>query len=486
MNCPNMFPTPIQLEATELYIRPCYKDIMVMLADAIRDRKSAKICITGTPGIGKSAFLPYLLFSFLSEPGKLTHIIFQRPSSYTLFTLSGDKPPVEIEEFSDYFNETSLYIIDGAGPMRTDAYDSAINPILWISSPRASNDFTHFMDKAAYFRWCMPTWSVDELRAVVPQEGDQLSGALKRFSMYGGIPRRFLDDASTTMRGFPIHSALNDSESVVGILKANGSPSKNFPNSHVLFHMVVRPQLKQHAEAASAVEAPNDTDEEVYGEEVPNYSFGDHYVSVASSYVFERIMSKYETDVLQTLADAINETDDRSYVGRMYEQYVIHQFKLGHIKDAKVRSLSSSSSSSSSSEPPIPYTFECSIIKNLSGIDDIPTAEAAVGQLMVPLSRYQPVFDFICSDKERFDLMQVTIAATHPIRGVNILKKVLEKTSNTPRFIFILPEKYYDSFTEQAIVTSKSTAAVTAPAIEQFALCVPLPVPGPAAAMSNF
>jgi len=83
--------------------------------------------------------------------------------------------------------------------------------------------------------------------------------------------------------------------------------------------------------------------------------------------------------------------------------------------------------------------------------------------------------------------MQVTIAAAHPIRGVNILKKVLERTSNTPRFIFILPEKYYDSFNEQAIVTSKSIAAVTAPTIEQFALCVPLPVTGPPpAAMSNF
>jgi len=180
-----------------------------MLADAIRDNKSARIGITGTPGIGKSAFLPYLLFSFLSEPGILTHIIFQRTSSYTLFTLSGDKPPVEIEEFSDYYNTTSLYLIDGAGPMRTDAYDSANNPILWISSPRASDDFTHFMDKAAYFRWCMPTWSIDELRAVVP-EGDQLSGALKRYSMYGGIPRRFLDDATQTMEGFPILSAVND------------------------------------------------------------------------------------------------------------------------------------------------------------------------------------------------------------------------------------------------------------------------------------
>jgi hypothetical protein len=99
--------------------------------------------------------------------------------------------------------------------------------------------------------------------------------------------------------------------------------------------------------------------------------------------------------------------------------------------------------------------------------------------MLVPESPYQPVFDFLCDNERSFDLMQVTIAKTHPIRGVNVLKSVLSKASpkdKPSRFIFVVPDKHFESFKlQQEILTTKDQPPSTAIPLEQFALCVEIP-----------
>ena len=55
----------------EMYIRKCYKEMGTLVVDYLNKRQEAgipmRVVITGTPQIGKSTFMSYLLGIILSE-----------------------------------------------------------------------------------------------------------------------------------------------------------------------------------------------------------------------------------------------------------------------------------------------------------------------------------------------------------------------------------------------------------------------------------
>jgi hypothetical protein len=219
------------------------------------------------------------------------------------------------------------------------------NPILWISSPRASESFkNYFYKEAMSCQLVMPIWSIDEACQTVEMYNLDEDRVKDLFSMYGGIPRFFLSSNDGVLQGTPISQALNDRIEVCNLLSSQGKPSKNFPASHTLFHILLPDNesldeadeevqsLDEADEAAQsldeadeAVQSPDEADEEVHFDgdrQTPNsYSFHNHFMGVASNYIFEELVKNYHEVLLKSILEAVDTTDDCSFKGRMYEQY---------------------------------------------------------------------------------------------------------------------------------------------------------------------
>src|SRR5690606_3159091 len=89
------------------YIRQCYDEIFGALINTfegkIKRSLSPKIYLTGTPGIGKTAFIPYLIFKLLELNKEV--VLISNCMIDALYWTGLDSPP---QEFSDYYNNATL------------------------------------------------------------------------------------------------------------------------------------------------------------------------------------------------------------------------------------------------------------------------------------------------------------------------------------------------------------------------------------------
>ena len=173
----------------KLYIRDSYRTIASSINPGIN-----KTIITGTPGIGKSLFLIYLLwklvkagkrvlfiyhpdtiyydgkggvFEFTSLPSVVDHV-FWAPDLWCLFDAKGKKE----EHLSAFPYERCAFVLS--------------------TSPRREmvNDFKKPPRPLAFY---MPVWTETELKTIAPCFATVIDWR-DRFKILGGIPRHVLED----------------------------------------------------------------------------------------------------------------------------------------------------------------------------------------------------------------------------------------------------------------------------------------------------
>ncbi|RKP15682.1 hypothetical protein ROZALSC1DRAFT_2082, partial [Rozella allomycis CSF55] len=173
-----------------LYARTSYRTIASSINPGIN-----KAIITGTPGIGKSLFLIYLLWKLVKD-GKRVLFIYHPFNIYYdgkggVFHFEDGQLPLD-NDFS-FWNDTLGCLFDAKGKKEAHLGELLVELCTFIlsTSPNREllNDFKKNPVPQVFY---MPTWTEAELEAIA----DIFPGANQwcdRFVFLGGIPRHVLE-----------------------------------------------------------------------------------------------------------------------------------------------------------------------------------------------------------------------------------------------------------------------------------------------------
>ena len=232
-----------------LYIRESYKTISSSIQPGIN-----KAIITGTPGIGKSLFMIYLLWKLVKE-GKRVLLIYHPHTIYYdgnggVFELA-DIPSVIDHQFWN----ADLWCLFDAKDNKAEQLSALPYPtctFVLSTSPRRDmiNDFKKPPPPQIFY---MPVWNEIELENIsvsFPEVGDWR----ERFRVLGGIPRFVLevttDNPTELLQAACKECKLNDCIEIIGLNSTITDKSKVV---HSLVHITsAHPFTKSSVSYASA------------------------------------------------------------------------------------------------------------------------------------------------------------------------------------------------------------------------------------------
>ncbi len=181
-----------------LYIRECYRAIA---SSILEGNGSHKAIITGTPGIGKSLFLIYLLWNLVKE-GKRVLLIYGTFNIYydgkgCVLQFESGRLPSDTDY--SFWNHSLWCLFDAKSKQKADLdrLPVGLSTFIVSTSPRREmvNDFRKPPPPQTFY---MPVWTETELEAVAPLFPDSNSVWHERFETLGGIPRYVLEDTTQT------------------------------------------------------------------------------------------------------------------------------------------------------------------------------------------------------------------------------------------------------------------------------------------------
>jgi hypothetical protein len=223
----------------KLYIRESYLSIASSIQSGIK-----KAMITGTPGIGKSMFLIYLLWNLLKQRKRVLLIyhpfIIYYDGKGGVFQFPAVHLPLETDY--SFWNETLWCLFDAKGKKESDLNKFPYDLCTFIlsTSPRREmvNDFKKPPEPEFFY---MPTWSQAELEAIAPLFPDATEWR-SRFDILGGIPRHVLEvtrrDPTEMIEAACEDCSLDDCMKKIGLISTITEKSKII---HTLIHMTSVP-----------------------------------------------------------------------------------------------------------------------------------------------------------------------------------------------------------------------------------------------------
>ena len=230
----------IEEDNKTIYIRKAYKDLFNIIWNNVYpvepNPRRHRMAFTGTPGIGKTMFLFYVMWRLAHEETTKTVILHRQMNSKHIYGFQNDKCWVvpSSTDIGVFLNDpNNWYLADTLEPP-----PDAVNAVtILVASParRHYETFSRYLN-AAPLRY-FPVWSLEELKLVAPFYSRELKDIEKRYYMIGGVPRYVLEknhDLETTIRG-----AVGRLEIEKLPLIASGSVSKEDQVSHLIVQFVV-------------------------------------------------------------------------------------------------------------------------------------------------------------------------------------------------------------------------------------------------------
>ena len=195
----------------ELYVRKAYKDLHQTIIDTFdNDRNEAQkhVVVTGTSGIGKSAFLVYFTIRLLAESGDdyPPIIIFHTKRSAECYVFGGRSTVRSgtIEDFKPFLSlPDTWYFVDSSPDPVLDQAKTVISasPKTLFSEAQQYQD----VDKRVEWRYYMAPWTLEELTvcraSVVNFEVVPLEAVEELYLKIGGVPRYVLEMPMTVSYG---------------------------------------------------------------------------------------------------------------------------------------------------------------------------------------------------------------------------------------------------------------------------------------------
>jgi hypothetical protein len=215
-----------------LYIRDAYRTIASRINPGVN-----KAIITGTPGIGKSLFLIYLLWKLVKEGNRVLLIYHPFNIYYDgkggVFGFASKHLPLDNDD--SFWNDTLWCLFDAKFKKEADLGEFPLELCKFIlsTSPRREmvNDFKKPPEPLEFY---MPTWTEAELEEIAPLFPEATEWR-DRFEKLGGIPRHVLEvttrsptqmlDAACTecslddcIKKIGMNSTITDNSKVVHLL----------------------------------------------------------------------------------------------------------------------------------------------------------------------------------------------------------------------------------------------------------------------------
>jgi len=173
-----------------LYIRESYRTIASSINPGIN-----KAIVSGTPGIGKSLFLIYLLWKLVKE-GKRVLVLYHPDNIYYdgkggVFRFRRGHLPHDDDD--SFWNDTLWCLFDAKFQTIAHLGDLPSNICTFIVSTSPRRDLLNdFKKPPVPQEFYMPTWTEAELEAIAPFFPN-VTEWRDRFEILGGIPRHVLE-----------------------------------------------------------------------------------------------------------------------------------------------------------------------------------------------------------------------------------------------------------------------------------------------------
>jgi hypothetical protein len=196
------------------------------------------MAITGTPGIGKSMFLFYILWRLANMEATKTVVLRRRMNHENIFVFQNDgcwktENPGNIGAFLS--NPTTWYLADALEPP-----PDQVNAVTILVSSPAQKYYSKFLTfvpvPPLHY---LPFWSLEELELVAPFYSRDSKDVKKRFAMIGGIARFVLE------KNDELEGLIDESVEKLKISKlisiALGEVSREVEIGHRILHFEVKP-----------------------------------------------------------------------------------------------------------------------------------------------------------------------------------------------------------------------------------------------------
>ena len=452
-------PAAAKVAITELphgvFVRQCYLDLLAIV-DTFASRPRSHLRITGTPGIGKSAFLLLLARTYLLAGKRVVLQVGKKSKEIVLLALA---PALSVESITPEVLEDEQFDV-----YLTDAEARAV-PVLSVFTVAAMSPVskqTAFTKHSEPFY--MPVWTKEELDAchrLLYAEFPADDVAIN-YLRWGGIPRFVFTSVSASEKemGEAIAKASTGrlEDLFAGLANSFGSADLVDRLCHIF----------------------------------PSPSFGFASRRIASLYVLERLVNVYFEDLrngrLRLMLETMRMPDASTMVGYMFEDFVHRLFETspearlemrplhehGQLDAPKRRGGSAAPETKRrrTEEDAAPHLWfqvpSGMAVQRFRNLDELGRALGGHG---LPENVYYWPYVRTLESGDAFlrvggtlYVFQDTVSLTHDIKGpgvaaiVSLLPAQAGEAASDVRFVFRVPDVTYHQFQHQKLLRGRDAA----------------------------
>ena len=439
------FPVPYPGYGNLVYIREAYNEIY---------EKHIENCqhtlIIGNPGIGKSLFLPYIVYRMLHEHPEDSIICGHYSMKESVVCIKGKEAHVLSP---DECKATHYYYLYDCGQSHDSGIDISLaleaKKSLIFSCPDSDNYKRYYKDciqssSVQGVEVFMPTWSWDELEICQEHIHTHLdSNELNsRFALWGGIPRDVFQRRELPDHGKSILSAVIAETSIDVVMSTARNPfsSKFSKVCHKILHMIVE---DKNYERCSVVFASQNVAQMVY----------------------EKATTDADCNVIKIMSQCLAEPALSGIYGQMFESFCHRLLCSG--KKFKVKSLEEDTPTSTD------ISLKCCDQKKFKHLKSVIFRNETY---YIPETKNFKSVDSILPPDRVF---QVTVSENHPVElnNLELVQATLE--CEVLNLYFVVPKEVFPTFRKQMYRTYRICDTVgkkvyknqKVPNIKQWALC---------------
>lgn len=423
----------------DLFVRQAYKDlyqeIMLKFLESPRNRGWKRMVVTGTSGIGKSAFLVYFTIRLLaaSSDDNPSIVVFHEKGGSKCYVFGGVSTLRygDIEDFRPFLDlRETWYLVDSAPrPQLVEA-----KTIISVSPKTLYSEVDQYqeIDKRVPWRYYMAPWILEELeqcrgeirgfQAVSKEFMEQL------YDLIGGVPRYVLEKPKDVLSLDPDDLAGAKDSAYERVRQAIDSVKDP------LKLMQCFRQGKDSLEFSSRL--------------LHRWPSDDHKnfrLEWASAHVAEEVSKSLQDAAWKSILKSLVTDGNGAAKGVMFETYVQHIFRKGDCQ-FQIKNL----------EDGTVQDFDIPANPRVGWFKEIPALSA--GSLQIPKQCNYACVDLLLAPRHLF---QITVSKKHDIKGPpfsDLLDDLIRQnwigSSGEAQLIFVVPTEIYKDFRAQKYLTS--------------------------------
>ena len=457
---------------------------MIEMVQANKRSGGARYHLSGTAGLGKSVFAQILIHECVERHGRNAVVFVYQPTSDTVFVYTSGKTYVSNRETADILaalrcgwrkeikNGTagtlrSFWIFDSHTPvcLLTESKRAAIILVSSMGAIWDSSMLKKWTRCIANIRLVMPQWSADELEALRVQCFPNVSAEMvkRRFRMFGGNPRSVLEMADNSTLEETLLATIQTIDLMKAMREIGNTRASVTKDSSLAFYYKPMPLPALPSKRG------------------PIYHSG-HW-SWASEWCLQQatnVLLGWEMEKISAFLRTARGGGQQALQGQVFETMMHRLINTvgcsGAIQCLPIDKKRKRGVDDGGLPSSTPFSLGPLIRKNFSSLADLdPNA------YNVPLSRSFAAVDALLPSRGL--LLQMTIAATHPIK-LEMIEKLHKsgkfdeylKTGEKVKLIFVVDSSGYEGFKPQQYQTQTKEAAKISPGwIQQYVWGVDIP-----------